>query len=239
MELNTIKCRQIVITNKRKSSSFVYHLHGKAVPQTLSHDYLGVTITHDSRWNAHCANIANKSNKVLGIIRRTRKPCSKPVKKRAYETLVRPKVEYASEAWNKHTNQDVNKIEQVQKNTARFVCNNCDRSMSSSDLVSTLNWDTLEIRRLAQQASMFYKIRNGFVGITFPSVVIPNPRHSGMHCKPQCNVLNFSYSFYIRTIRVWNRLPEQIINAQSLKTFNNSVYPAMYSMTPPLYLKSL
>ena len=118
MELNTIKCRQIAITNKCKSSSFVYHLLGKAVPQTSSHDYLVVTITHDLRWNTHCANIANKSNKVLGIICRNLKPCSKPVKKRAYETLVRPKVEYASEAWNPHTDQDVNKIEHVQKNAA-------------------------------------------------------------------------------------------------------------------------
>ena len=168
------------------------------------------------------------------LIRRTLKPCSKPVKKRAYETLVRPKVEYAYEAWNPHTDQDVDKIEQVQKNAARFVCNNYDRSTSSSDLVSTLDWDTLEIRRLAQQASMFYKIRNGLVGIPFPPVVIPNPRHNGMYCQPQCSVLNFSYSFYIRTIRVWNRLPEQIINAPSLKTFNNSVYPAIRSMTPPL-----
>ena len=182
MELNTIKCRQIVITNKFKSSSFLYHLHGKAVPQTSSHDYLGVTITHDLRWNAHCANIANKSNEVLGIIHRTLKPCSKPVKKRANETLVRPKVECASEAWNPHTDQDVNKIEQVQKNDARFVCSNYDRSTSSSDFVSTLDWDTLEIRRLAQQASMFYKIRNGLVGIPFPPVVIPNPRHSGIYC---------------------------------------------------------
>ena len=171
MELNIIKCRQIVITNKRKSSSFIYHLHGKAVPQTSSHDYLGVTITHDLRWNARCANIANKSsksNKVLGIIRRTLKPCSKPVKKRALETLVRPKVEYASEAWNLHTDQDVNKIEQVQKNAAWFVCNDYDRCTSSSDLVSRLDWDTLEIRRLAQQASMFYKIRMVLSAFPFP-----------------------------------------------------------------------
>ena len=69
------------------------------------------------------------------LIRRTLKTCSKPVKKRAYETLVRPKVEYAYEAWNPHTDQDVDKIEQVQKNAARFVCNNYDRSTSSSDLV--------------------------------------------------------------------------------------------------------
>ena len=149
MELNTIKCKQIAITNKRKSCSFIYNLRGKAVPQTSSHDYLGVTITHDLRWNSHCSNIANKSNKVLGIIRRTLTPCSKPVKKRAYETLVRPKVEYASEAWIPPTDQDVNKVEQVQKNAARFVCNNYNCCTSSSDLVSTLDWDTLGIRGLA------------------------------------------------------------------------------------------
>ena len=63
----------------------------------------------------------------------------------------------------------------MQKNAAQFVCNNYNCCTSLSDLVSTM-----EIRRLAQQASMFYKIQNGLLGIPFPPVVIANPKHKGI-----------------------------------------------------------
>ena len=54
-------------------------------------------------------------------MRRTLKPCNLEVKERAYLTLVRPILEYAAPVWNPFTDTDVNRIEQVQKNAARFI----------------------------------------------------------------------------------------------------------------------
>ena len=56
-------------------------------------------------------------------------------------TLVRPTIEYASSTWNPHINTDVNRLEQVQKNAARFVCNDYNSATSTSALVSSLGWD--------------------------------------------------------------------------------------------------
>ena len=53
-------------------------------------------------------------------------------------SLVRPTLEYASSSWNPHTDCDVNRPEQVQKNSTRFVCNNCKTSASTSKLVKSL-----------------------------------------------------------------------------------------------------
>ena len=39
-------------------------------------------------------------------------------------TLVRPTLEYASSSWNPYTDSDVKRLEQIQKNAARFVCYN-------------------------------------------------------------------------------------------------------------------
>ena len=86
---------------------------------------------------------------MLGLIRRTLKPCCRDVKELAYLSMVRPIVEYAAPVWSPYTSKDVAKLEQVQKNAARFVTNDYRISTSTStDLVSTLNWDTLEHRRL-------------------------------------------------------------------------------------------
>ena len=48
-----------------------------------------------------------KANKSLGVIRRSLKPCSAEVKERAYMTLVRPTLEYASSSWSPYTDTDI------------------------------------------------------------------------------------------------------------------------------------
>ena len=68
---------------------------------------------------------------------------------------VRPTLEYVSSSWNPHTNFDVNRLEQVQKNAVRFVYNNYKTSTSTFKLVKSLGWDTLEQRRLLNQSVFF------------------------------------------------------------------------------------
>ena len=193
------------------------------------------------RFRNHCTKTACKANKLLGIVRHTLKPCTKSVKARAYECLVRPKLEYASAARNPYTDEDVNRLEQVQKNAARFVCGDYRRTTHSSDLVHHLGWDTLEHRRLLHQASMFYKIRNGLVRIEFPKCVTPSLRETKPHNYQQLksNILSYSYSFFPRTIRVWNRLTRPVHEALSVTTFEALAKPIIMSMNPPAYLRRL
>ena len=40
-----------------------------------------------------------------------------------YKSMMRPIVEYASPAWNPYTDRNFSKLEQVQRNAARFVTN--------------------------------------------------------------------------------------------------------------------
>ena len=47
--------------------------------------------------------------------------CSNEVKQQAYQALVCPKLEYGIAAWNPYIKADINCIEQVQQNAARFV----------------------------------------------------------------------------------------------------------------------
>ena len=46
---------------------------------------------------------------------------AKAVKAQAYSTLVQLQLEYASEIWNPNTTSEINRLEQVQRSSARFV----------------------------------------------------------------------------------------------------------------------
>ena len=161
----------------------------------------------------HCLKVAAKANKTLGLIRRTLKPCYSEVKERAYKTLVRPNLEYASSSWNPYTDTDINRLEQVQKNAARFVCNNYKSTTSTSSLVSSLGWDTLGHRVLLNQSILIYKFHNGLVNCQFPDSVMRSTSrkltrsHTLTYHRPKSNILAHSYSFFPRTLRVWNSLP--------------------------------
>ena len=122
MDFNASKCHLLRITNKRKPFQSTYSANSEVLAKVPQCDYLGVRCSESLRWGAHCSKDAAKASKTLGLIRRTLKPCCREVKERAYMTPVRPTIEYASSTWNPHTNTDVNRLEQVQKNAARFVC---------------------------------------------------------------------------------------------------------------------
>lgn len=243
MQFNTYKCQLLPITNKRNSSLFNYSLNSQSLASTAEYDYLGVRCSSDMRWNRHCIKVSAKANKTLGLLRRTLKPCDQSVKERAYLSMVRPTLEYASPVWSPYTARDVNKIEQVQKNAARFVTNNYHPRASTSGLVSSLNWDSLEVRRLHAQVVLFYKIRNNLVNIEFPICVQPNARSSRRNTisyrQIQSNVFPYSYSFFPRTVRSWNMLPSEVTNIQSLESFKAAALPALRSAKAPGHLRRL
>ena len=92
-------------------------------------------------------------------------------------TLIRPSLEYASSLWNPYTDTDIKRLEQIRKNVARFVCKGYNIATSTSTLVKSLGWDTLEHRRLFNQSVLFYKFHKHLVNCQTPS--LPRRRFEG------------------------------------------------------------
>ena len=60
-------------------------------------------------------NILAKANKSLDFLRRNIRKFSEEMKKRVYQAIVRPNVEYASSAWDPYQENHIKKIEMVQR----------------------------------------------------------------------------------------------------------------------------
>jgi len=110
------------VTSKKSPQHFYYNMHGHILESVQSAKYLGVTLSADLNWNNHIQQMMSKANQSLSFIRRNLQINSKSVKDRAYQSLVRPKLEYCCSVWDPYITKNIHKIEQVQRRAARYAC---------------------------------------------------------------------------------------------------------------------
>lgn len=127
-----------------------------------------------------------------------------------------------------------------------FVCYNYNITTSTSSLVKSLGWDTLEYRHLFNQSVLFYKFHNNLVNCQTPSLVKSTNKirsthgsHQLTYCQLQTNVSVFNYSFFPRVTRVWNLLPYGVTSSSTLSYFRQSALPALRSLKVPSQLHRL
>ena len=72
--------------------------------------------------------------------------------------MVRNILEYASSIWDPHTAKEIKKIEMIQRRAARFTLNHYHHHNTSSaeEMLKTLEWPSLELRRLQAHLTMLY-----------------------------------------------------------------------------------
>ncbi len=188
--------------------------------------YLGVTCQHDLRWNTHVNNITRSANRSLGFIKRNIQVNSTQLKTVAYNALVRPLLEYAPTVWDPYTKQGISQVEKVQRRGARYVLNRHRNRSSPTEMLQELGWTSLEDRRRHQRLVMLYKINHGLVAIDANQYMTPATRisrrsNSNAYLVPQSNSDVHQYSFFPRTIRDWNELPQHVIDAPSVNAFRD------------------
>ena len=164
-----------------------------------------------------------KANSTRAFLSRNLRHCSHKIKESAYNTLVRPTVEYASVVWDTHTQHNSKKVEQVQRNAARFVTGIYDRTRSVSAILQELNWQSLQDRRTSSRLAMMYKIRYGLVDIEWNQYLVhlstSTRGHKSLFVIPHTKSTVFTNSFFPRTIRDWNSLAVDPAEYKSLEAF--------------------
>ena len=204
-----------------------YILHGKVLKSVDHAKYLGVTFTSDFRWNKHVSNTTKKANQVLGVLRRNLKIQSKPLKATAYKSLVRPIFEYASTVWDPFTQKETNSLEMVQRRAARYALGRYDRLSSVTDMLKELKWESLKLRRERRRIEMLYKMNNNLVEINKHNLLPKTSRsrhtNSLAFLIPRSATEYHRNSFFPRTIKRWNSLPEETVTVNSLTAFKSEL----------------
>jgi ribonuclease P/MRP protein subunit RPP40 len=77
-----------------------------------------------------------------------------------YKSLVRPKLQYAIQAWRPHLQKEINLLEKVQRRATRLIYSL--RNKSYEDRLKALKLTTLKTRRIRGDLIEVFKIFNGF-----------------------------------------------------------------------------
>ena len=199
---------------------------------------LGVKFDPSLKFSKHVAMVANKANRMVGIIRRTFDFLDEDMLKILYKTLVRPHLEYANCIWNPVLHKDVLMIERVQRRATKILPSL--KEVKYADRLRQLNLPTLAYRRVRGDLIQVYKIVHGLNDIRqdllFKSAQqeIGTRGHSCKFQKQHSRLRLRENSFSIRTVNTWNSLPEQVVCAKTVNEFKNGIDAAL-AMTHDKY----
>ena len=113
-----------------------------------------------------------------------------------YTSLVRPILEYASAAWDPHSQTNINTLERIQRQAARFCKNNYSREPGSvTKLLQELGWETLQARRKHKRITTLYKMEHNIIDIPLDQYIIHNTRCSRKHNSQFLQIRHSSNTF--------------------------------------------
>jgi hypothetical protein len=167
MKLNVNKTRVISLSRKTNLGLFDYKLYESLVTRTEFIKDLGVQIDSKLHFRHHVDYIFSQAVRLLGLIR-TVTFCFSSLQSllMLYYTLVRPKLEYASVAWNSITSTVASKLEHIQR-TFVILCHRrffSHSPYSHTNVLNCLKFHILGDRRCHWDALF---LLNVFIGSKF------------------------------------------------------------------------
>ena len=224
MLVNVKKCAIMRMSRQKCAVIPRYYINESELSIVKDFKYLGVHISDTCSWQKHIQSITSRGNQMLRFIKRNFKGCPQAVKEIVYMSMVRPLLEYASCVWDPCGEGLKHDIEMVQRRAARFVLNDYDRTSSVNDMICKIGWDTLEIRRREARLCFMFKVYHGTSKLEVSSIVL-EPSYVGRNDHQKkirrlpSRLLPYHNSFFPKTIRDWNGLPEFMLNTGCVEEF--------------------
>jgi len=221
LRLNPSKCSVLHIGRNNPETS--YSIGNCILPAASSTKDLGLLYDSSLKFDEYIHSITTKAYQRIGLIFRGFTSRNADLLTKAFTTYVRPIVEYCTSVWNPHLLQDIDALESVQRYFTRRLF---PRSLYSyKERLFLLNLESLELRRLKSDLTMYFKIINQLV-INNPSKFFsfcPSINHTRGHNRklqkqslPNSSLAN---TFSNRAIDCWNSLPSQVVTATTLRSF--------------------
>ena len=142
LKLNEMKTQMLLLGWRKRAQELGdvnVELKGQKVERCGKVKYLGVWIDEDLSWRDHIEAVRRKCYAGLAKISRLRDSLPAVTKRRIYNALVLPHLDYCCVVWQECGKVLQQKVERIQNYAMRLICSKPPRT-SSQDLRKSMNW---------------------------------------------------------------------------------------------------
>ena len=235
LSLNVIKTEFILIGSVKKLSSLdaqpnleIDHFKIKQVCNT---SVLGVEIDDKLSWNKHIDTVAKKVTSGIGAIRKIRDLVNQKTVIYVYHALINPHFDHCSEVWDTMGVGLSNRLQKLQNRAAGIIMNSRN-DISGPEAIKALEWDKLETRRAKSKAKTMYKVLINLAPSSlvklfkykkeFTQYDLRGSSTSLQLPLPKTEKLKKSFSY--DGANIWNSLPADVRNSDTLPKFKNRLH---------------
>lgn len=240
VKFNESKTEQL---NIKRGSSTVYDLTfgNQILTGKDSHKHLGVVFQDDCKWGKHITSIINKTSLLINCLRSFKYYLSRKALETMYKSFILPIFDYADVVWDNCTEYQANMLEDLHLDALRTITGTVRRTSHGKILLES-GFSSLKERRRRHKVMTFYKIINGICPSYLSEIAPPlvssiNPYHRRRPLErqePMCRTEIYHRSFFPSATALWNNLPDNIKNFQSISQLKNylrtsdSIVPQYY-----------
>ena len=160
---NSSKSQQMVVGRHGCGTGGNLVLGGDKLQQVCTVSHLGLTLASTLKWSDHVLGILKRAARTAAALIKLgyRARVSVETMSLLYKTLLRPRLEYASIAWDNCSAADSRRLERLQLSVVRAGMHQRRHpSLSKSPLLKQLGWPTLAWRRRRAKLIYFWKLVN-------------------------------------------------------------------------------
>ena len=205
-----------------------YKVCGQDIEHVSVEKDLGIHIDEEMSFEEHICIKARVANALMGKIRRTFTNLDGNTFKKLYTSMVRQHLEYGHSVWCPFLLKHIHLLERVQERATKLVDGYGD--LDYGDRLRKLGLTTLRFRRLRGDLIEMYKHfhsydKSAVTGPSFSATERPSRRHKYQLREPLRDRIRGTKenSFYGRVIKLWNDLPRNVAEAESVNSFKNGL----------------
>lgn len=189
---------------------------------------LGLLINNNIFWKDHISHVIKRVNSALYSLKIRKNIYTMSIKKLLVKSTILPLIDYCSIVLIDSTAKNDLKLQRVLNRAICFIFN-LKRDEHITPYRRELKWLSIKSRRLYYLAAYFYKLLQIEKPIYLRKLFIEEESRRSERLAIKTNNVNFvlpyfstSYlenSFIISAIRLWQKLPIEVINSSSLEVF--------------------
>jgi hypothetical protein len=235
LKINISKTKAMMLCNKTNRLKYKKEIHnikleieGEKVEFVEQFKYLGIIIDNEINLKAHASYTIRKLASKIGLFRRNNKCLPIQSKIDLYQAIVAPHIDYCSSILFLLNKNEIDKIQKLQNRAMRSILRvnkfTCIQLMSE-----TLSWLNVKQRIVLNTLTLIYKICKGIAPSYLTVNMKPNNNVHNHHTRSNKDIYiersksKFKEnSIYHKGIRIFNRIPIEIREAESAKSFRRN-----------------